>query len=193
MSPASEDRRGSTPLRPTGYASAVVEPAPKIRSEDELAEEVLRSIRRIVRRVSEHSRLLSREAGLTVPQLLCLKAIGSRDGQEVTVNMVGAEVQLSPATVSRIVDRLERGGLVLRERTAKDRRKVCLSLTPAGLERFQTLPKPLQVRFVERLGKLEPHRAQVLLDALHEVVQLMEADDLDASPMLTPGEDLKAE
>ena len=180
----------SPPTR-RGYAVPMV--ATTTRSEDELAEDVLRSIRRIVRRVSEHSRVLSREAGLTVPQLLCLKAIGSRDGQEVTVNMVGAEVQLSPATVSRIVDRLERGGLVLRERTAKVRRKVCLSLTPAGLERFQTLPKPLQVRFVERLGKLDPRRAEQLLDALHKVVELMEADELDASPMLTPGEDLKAE
>lgn len=153
---------------------------------------MLRAIRRIVRRVSEHSRNLSREAGLTVPQLLCLKAIGARDGEQVTVNMVGKAVSLSPATVSRIVDRLERGGLVIRERTAKDRRKVCLSLTPAGYERYQTLPKPLQDRFVERIEALGDAESARLLSALHRVVELMEAEDLDASPMLTPGDDLKS-
>lgn len=160
--------------------------------ETDLAEDMLRAIRRIVRRVSEHSRNLSRVAGLTVPQLLCLKAIGLRDGEEVTVNLVGEAVSLSPATVSRIVDRLERGGLVLRERTAKDRRKVCLSLTAAGYERYQTLPKPLQDRFVERIEALAPQESAQLLAALHRVVELMEAEDLDASPMLTPGDDLKS-
>ncbi len=45
----------------------------------EIAHEVLRTIRQIVRKISEHSKSLYREVGLTVPQLMCLKAIGELD------------------------------------------------------------------------------------------------------------------
>ena len=159
------------------------------------ADAILRSIRRIVKRVSEHSRNLSRDVGLTVPQLLCLRVIGELDEREaeVTVAVVATRVQLGAPTVSRIVDRLERSGLVVRERRAADRRKVCLSLTPAGFERFQSLPKPLQDRFVQRFGELSPTRRAELLGALHEVLTLMEADDLVAAPVLSPGVELVGE
>lgn len=159
------------------------------------ADAILRSIRRIVKRVSEHSRNLSRDVGLTVPQLLCLRVVGELDEREteVTVAVVAARVQLGAPTVSRIVDRLERAGLVVRERRAADRRKVCLSLTPAGLERFQSLPKPLQDRFVQRFGELTPARRAELLGALHEVITLMEADELLAAPVLSPGVELVGE
>lgn len=156
---------------------------------------VLISIRKIVRRISEHSKYLSREAGLTVPQLLCLKAIGEmeEDHDETTVAMVGARVYLSAATVSRIIDRLARAGLVARERRSKDRRRVCLSLTPAGLERFQTLPTPLQEQFVERFAALAEADQLGLLKGLSRITELMDATDLDAAPMLTPGADVRTE
>jgi DNA-binding MarR family transcriptional regulator len=156
------------------------------------ADAILRSIRRIVKRVSEHSRNLSRDVGLTVPQLLCLRVIGDLDEREaeVTVAVVATRVQLGAPTVSRIVDRLERAGLVVRERRAADRRKVCLSLTPGGVERFQSLPKPLQDRFVHRFGELTSARRAELLGALQEVITLMEADDVVAAPVLSPGVEL---
>lgn len=164
-----------------------------------LAHEILRSLRRIVRRVSKHSKLLSREAGLTVPQLVCLKAVGeleeafAGDKEEITVARVSAEVHLSPATVSRIVDRLVRADLVTRVRAASDRRRVCLSLTPAGLDRFQTLPIPLQERFVRRLAELPESERRQLMEALHTITEMMDAADLDAAPLLTAGDDIKAE
>ena len=56
-----------------------------------IADEVLTSIRQIVRRISEHSKYLSREVGLTVPQLMCLKAIGEMEEHppEIAVAVVG--------------------------------------------------------------------------------------------------------
>jgi len=163
----------------------------------DIAHEVLRSIRQIVRRIAEHSKYLSREVGLTVPQLMCLKAIGEleiRQGEdEITVAMVGRRVQLSAATVSRIVDRLVRSGLVTRERRARDRRKVCLSLTASGLERFQTLPTPLQEKFVKRLKQLKPDERFALLESLRQITDMMGATELDAAPLLAPGDDVKTD
>lgn len=155
---------------------------------DVISYEILKAIRRIIRRISDHSRSLSRDVGLTVPQLLCLKTIGESTEDEVTLVNVSGRVRLSPATVSGIVDRLERDGLVLRERRSKDRRKVCLSLTAEGRTRFESMPTPLQESFVHRLMSLDESERRGLLQSLEQVVDLMEAQDLDVSPILTPGD-----
>lgn len=130
-----------------------------------------------------------------MPQLLVLKAIGQLEEheQEITVAMVGERVQLTPPTVSRIVDRLVRAGLVTRERRARDRRKVCLSLTDAGIERFGTLPRPLQETFVARFAALDDEHRSSILRALEDVGSMMEAGSLDAAPVLTPGLDVRPE
>lgn len=154
------------------------------------ADEILRTIRQLVRRISEHSRYLSRNVGLTVPQLVCLKAIGELEETrtaEITVAHVAKQVQLSPATVSRILDRLVGKELISRERSDKDRRKVNLALTTAGLEWYETLPTPLHERFVVRLAELPTEERDNLLSALRRIAELMDATDLDAAPLLTPG------
>ncbi len=149
--------------------------------------QILRAIRRIIRRTSEHSRNVGKHSGISVPQMLCLKAIADfPPDAEVTVVMVASAVQLSAATVSRILDRLEKVGLILRERRSTDRRKVCLSLTEAGQRKLDDLPTPLHEQFLERLDRLDPVERLGLLKALERIVELMDAGGLDASPMLTP-------
>lgn len=162
------------------------------------ADQIVRTIRQLVRCISEHSRYLSREVGLTVPQLFTLKAIGALEeelagGDVVTVAAVARRVHLSAGTVSRILDRLARAGLISRERSTGDRRRVSLTLTAAGLERYQTLPVPLQERFVERLAELPVAERDRLLASLRTVAELMDATDLDAAPLLAPGAEFKTE
>lgn len=153
----------------------------------EASERVLRAIRRIIRKTSDHSRRLARQTGLSVPQALCLRAIGAgRPKQEVTVVAVSQAVQLAPATVSRLLDKLEQAGLILRERRSQDRRKVCLRLTPQGRRKLRTLPEPLQEQFLARLQALPKSRQADLLRALETIVDLMEAGELDAAPLLDP-------
>jgi DNA-binding MarR family transcriptional regulator len=160
---------------------------------EDVARELLRSIRQIVRQISIQSKQLLRDVGLTVPQMACLTAIAELEtiGEEITVLDVGARVHLSPATVSRIVDRLVAAGFVSRERSATDRRRVNITLTAAGVERTQAMPTPLQAEFVERLGALPERRQRELRSALRQVAALMSADALDAAPLLAPGADLK--
>lgn len=155
--------------------------------ENSLGFQILRSIRRIIRRTSEHSRNVGKHGGVSVPQMLCLKAIADFPNEaEVTVAMVADAVQLSAATVSRILDRLEKCGFILRERRSVDRRKVCLSLTEAGEQRLDDLPTPLHEQFLTRLETLDPVERLGLLKALERIVEMMDAEGLDASPVLTP-------
>jgi DNA-binding MarR family transcriptional regulator len=161
---------------------------------ENISDDVLRALRRILRKISQHSRQLSREAGLTVPQLLCLRVIGDAAREaEVTAAMVSQSVQLSPATVSRILDRLEKRQLILRERRSNDRRKVCLSLTDAGRHKVDELPTPLQEQFVTRMQSLPMEEQSQLLGTLETIVEMMEAANLDAAPVLDPTVDIKTE
>ncbi|MEX1042892.1 MAG: MarR family transcriptional regulator [Pirellulaceae bacterium] len=150
------------------------------------SDRVLRAIRRILRKTSEYSRELARDAGLTIPQLLCLKAIGelSRESNEITGVQVARAVNLTPATVSRILDRMERSNLIVRERRSLDRRLVCISLTPIGQQRLERLPPPLQEQFVQRLAALSLEDQRTLLKGLEMVVDLMEAGSIDAAPVI---------
>ncbi|MEZ4319958.1 MAG: MarR family winged helix-turn-helix transcriptional regulator [Myxococcota bacterium] len=152
---------------------------------------VLRAIRRIVRQVSRYSRQVGRDSGLGVPQILCLRAIAEAPSDlDVTVAHVASTVHLSRSTTSILVDRLVREGLVTRERNDRDRRRVQLGLTPAGRARLDQAPAPLESRFLERLSAIDPSERASLVASLERVVDLMDAEDLDASPLLVDGADL---
>ena len=158
-------------------------------SSSDTPDQMLREIRRIVRRIGQHSRALARRSGLTVPQVLCLKALDGL-GKEITLSALAAEVQLSAGTVSRLVDRLEARGLLRRVRGDTDRRKVWIELTVKGRREVADLPAPLQEDFVERLHRLPAKERESLLAALRRVNELMEAEEIDAAPVLSPDPDL---
>lgn len=158
--------------------------------DDPIAQEILRSIRQLVRGISIHSKSLQRQAGLTVPQVVCLRALEKLEVQEssITVVEVSDAVQLSTATVSRILERLTTSGLVTRKRNRSDRRKLNISLTAAGKARLADMPPPLQDSFLERLAELSVEERKQLLASLRTLVDLMNAGDIDAAPLLAPGE-----
>jgi hypothetical protein len=49
-------------------------------------------------------------------------------------------------------------------------------------------PKPLQDRFVDRFTKLESWEQHHIVAALERVATMMDAEDLDAAPLLLSGE-----
>jgi DNA-binding MarR family transcriptional regulator len=155
---------------------------------DALGYQVLRSIRRIVRQVSRYSRQVGRDTGLGVPQMLCLRAIEEAPAHtEVTVAYVADIVHLSRSTISPMVEKLLQAGLVTRERSHVDRRRVHLGLTPAGRSKLASMPEPLEARFVARLADLPDDERSSILSALEQVVELMGAEELDAAPLLLDG------
>jgi len=73
---------------------------------------------------------LWRAARLTIPQLAVLRIL--RDGGPQLAGRLAETAALSPASATRLVDRLEERGLVRRHRDAGDRRCVEVHLTPQG-------------------------------------------------------------
>lgn len=151
----------------------------------ETEEEILRSLRRILRVVDRHGRSLAKLQGLTGPQLICLREI-QRSGP-VNPGVLARTVSLSPATMTGILDRLEARGLVSRRRRNRDKRQVLVQLTGKGSDLLAGTPPPLQERFLERLASLPAERRHAVADVLREVVALLEAEDIDAAPLLAAG------
>ena len=148
-------------------------------------EDMLIALRRIMRATDLYSKQLSRTAGLTTPQLLILQAI--RDCGDVTIGTIARQVNLSQATVTTILDRLEKRDLTYRERSTIDKRKVHAHLTPAGEKALDEAPTPLQESFVARFTHLAAWEQSMITSALQRVADMMDAGDIDASPVLHVG------
>ena len=58
----------------------------------------------------------------------------ARRGEALTAGTLGQAVELSSASVTALVDRLERVGHLRRVRDETDRRRVVLSLTPSAMD-----------------------------------------------------------
>ncbi|NVK87895.1 MAG: winged helix-turn-helix transcriptional regulator [Gammaproteobacteria bacterium] len=145
-------------------------------------EELLISLRRIIRSIDLHSKKLNKESGMTGPQLLVLQEIEKQDG--VTAKGIADKVNLSQGTVTSILDRLESRELVQRERSSEDRRRISLHLTEQAIELLRKAPKPLQDHFIERFKQLEEWEQNLLLSSFSRVASMMDASDLDAAPLL---------
>lgn len=147
---------------------------------------ILIALRRITRAIDIQSKRLVKLSGLTAPQLVVIQAL-RRDG-ELSPSAIARAVSLSQATVTSIVERLERGGLVRRRKSDTDRRVVLVGLTPEGLTRAQSAPELLQAGFIRSFGKLEPWEQHMLIASVQRIAELMDAEDIDASPILEVGE-----
>lgn len=152
-------------------------------------EQVLVALRRVIRATDLHSKRLSKHAGLTGPQLLIMRTI--RDLGEVTIGTIAEQVSLSQATVTTILDRLEHRKLVYRVRSTQDKRKVHAHLTEEGADILSRAPQPLQEEFIEKFQSLQEWEQTMIISSLQRVANMMDADKIDASPVLDVGSVLR--
>jgi DNA-binding MarR family transcriptional regulator len=156
-------------------------PAP----ESAITTEVLAALRRIIRAIDLHSRELVQRYGLTGPQLVVLKELLSRSPR--SVSELAKAVNLSQATVTGILDRLEKKSMIERLRSEVDRRKVFVSPTSSAEEALSGAPPLLQEHFTSAFDKLPDWQQHQILSSLQRIVALMEAGDVVAGPILTTG------
>jgi DNA-binding MarR family transcriptional regulator len=150
-----------------------------------LSDEVLIALRRIIRATDLQSKALGKSVGLTIPQIIVLRAI--LDMGEVTTGQISNRVSLSQATVTTILDRLEGRGLLERYRSASDRRVVHTRLTTAGKRALRKAPPLLHERFLTRFGSLDRKRQIAIVNVLEDVADMLGAGALEASPLLDIG------
>jgi len=146
---------------------------------------ILLSLRRIIRSVDLHSKKLNSSHNITTPQLVCLHSVS--ECEPATASRISREVHLSPSTVIGVLDRLESKKLIQRERSTVDRRVVHIWLTELGRKKIGETPSPLQDRLAESLSTIAEAEQAAIAEALDRVVVFMEAQNLEAAPILETG------
>lgn len=153
-------------------------------------EDILRSLRKIMRAVDLYSRRLVTDHGLSGPQLLCLRQLDAQG--PIPAGELAAAMSSSPATVSGILDRLEARELLVRERQTDDKRRVLVRLTAKGRQTARKAPPPLENGFLRQLDAL-PLAKQAEIDrVLKQLVEMMSAEALEAAPLLAANAPLRA-
>jgi len=151
-------------------------------------DESLIALRRILRATALHERELAHAAGLTPAKLRILQILRGREGGAATPKALATQMGVAQATITGLVDKLVAAGQVSRERSQIDRRQTNVVITDAGRAAVRDAPDALQQRFVRAFEKMEDWEQAQLLASLERVAAMLDAEDVDASPVLTTGE-----
>ena len=152
---------------------------------DTIETNIVLLLRQIVRAIELDSKKLSTQFNTTPAQLLALRGLLKADSR--TLAGLAEEVGLSSSTMVGVVDRLEKKGLLVRNRAVIDRRAVNIIITDAGKNYLKNSPKLLQDRLVSRLSTIDDSQKTVILESLEKVSMILDAEDIDASPVLDSG------
>lgn len=148
-------------------------------------EKILLNVRRIMRAIDMYSSHLARQFGLTSPQLICLKKLA----EEVEINpgALAKSVHLSHATVTGIINRLEKKGLVERTRSIEDGRSFLISITDSGRSMVESSPSMIHEQFTHELSKLADWEKTTILSSLQRITSMLSVESLEVLPVLTTG------
>ena len=118
--------------------------------------------------------------------MLVMQAVDVNEG--ITPSVIAKDFNLSQPTMTTILDRLEKKGYVERERCPADRRKILLHLNASGKAILSESSAALQDKFVSAFDGLEDWERSMLVASLQRIVNIMGADELDATPVLEWGQ-----
>lgn len=114
--------------------------------------EFLVLLRKITQAVDLHSKYLSKNFGLTGPQLVILQELSKG---EMAVSELARRISLSQGTVTDIIHRLEKKDLIVKRRGNRDKRRVMISLFGKCQDFLALAPPPLQEKFMDYFSQLE--------------------------------------
>lgn len=110
-------------------------------------------LRRIVHALHAGTSASERALGLSGAQLFVLRQLYAESGQ--SLGDLARRTRTTQSSVSEVVARLVKRGLVAREPSTRDRRRAVLTLTPDGAALAAVAPVTIQDRLVAGFGNLE--------------------------------------
>ena len=150
--------------------------------------DVLVKIRKIIRSINLESKKIEKKYGISIPQMMCLQFLSKQEDYKSTASAIKGYLMLNASTVTGILKRLEARGLVAKLPNVNDRRATFITLTAKGADLLKEPPTTLQEKLTARLQRLSDPEIQTLNENIDLLVQLMDAEELDASPIITISE-----
>ena len=139
-----------------------------------LSDGILIELRKISQAIEVQSKRLELQIGITGSQLVILQKVAS--GEEYSVGEIARDVNLSQGTVTGIIDRMEKRGLVTRTKSESDRRRVMVRITEQGRSMLDRALPLMQGPFNRRFDRLEGWKQSMILSALQQLSTIMQTD-----------------
>ena len=129
---------------------------------------ILDALRTLVHALQSGSRSAEEAVGLTGAQLFVLEKL--EQSRQLSVNELAEATHTRQSTVSVVVSKLVKKGLVLRVRSEADARVQQLSITKRGVAKLTSAPETVQDRLVRALKKMSSERRRELASLLEAVL-----------------------
>jgi DNA-binding MarR family transcriptional regulator len=164
-------RVASTPDSPVAGmsdspVSGAAEPAGKVENLRAAVNQLFASERRL--RGRDHSR----PGELTFAQLRTIAALGRE--HEMTAGQLAKSAELTPATVTAILDQLEDAEIVERRRSTEDRRVCNVALTPRGWQLLERKLAAWQSLWAEGLSEFDDKELEIAARIVTRVTGILD-------------------
>jgi DNA-binding MarR family transcriptional regulator len=119
--------------------------------------------------LGQQAEQLLKAAGLTGAQYNVLRILRGAEPEGLACSAIGDRMISHDPDMTRLLDRLEKRGLITRERQTDDRRVVKTRITPQALSLLKTLDQPVHDLHKRQFRHMSVARLKILSDLLEEV------------------------
>jgi DNA-binding MarR family transcriptional regulator len=142
------------------------------------AEGIVARIHVIQRELSGHKRASLKRHGLELGHWQTLRDLrGLGAPYRATPSELAARAGLSPAAMTKRLDRLEHAGHLTRSLDQADRRRITVELTPAGKAVWEQTVRDRDLHEQELLSQLTPAQRSQLTELLRRIVLAIDRTD----------------
>ena len=130
----------------------------------QLATRTMDGLRRIVHALRVATRASQQSVGVSSAQLFVLRQLDTAPDQ--SLGDLAGRTRTTPSSVSEVVSRLVRLGLIARTTSERDRRRAVLTLTASGSALVASAGETIQDRLLAGFAKLNDAEQQRLAESL---------------------------
>lgn len=121
--------------------------------------------------VMAHRRSALREKGLSDQQWRVLRVL-AEDSSSVDTGRIAREAFISGPSLTGVLTRMERDGLIARTRDPADQRRTVVQASAAGLELVKLLAAPIETHYAVMESLLGKEKLTLLYDLLDAVIAM---------------------
>ena len=165
-------------VRPEVSARAGAGPRGPAHGEKALA--ALQKLREIIKTVQEQFQSTAQRDSISGSQAWALSEIARHPG--VIVSELGKIMAIHPSTTSNMLDKMQKRGLIRRERIDSDQRVVRLFVTESGESMLRDLPGPGRGLLPDALARLGSDELEQVDEALALILGKLERRPASAPP-----------
>ena len=118
--------------------------------------------------LGQEAEQLLKAAGLTAAQYNVLRILRGAEPEGLPCRGIGDRMISHDPDMTRLLDRMEKRGLITRERQTDDRRVVKTRITPQALSLLKTLDQPVHDLHKRQFRHMSVARLKILFDLLEE-------------------------